>query len=604
MPDPLTFATDVVVDATPEELWPYISDTDRINRSIGLPPVTYQAKPRPQGGVELMASAKLGPLPLRWREHPFEWVRHEGLSVEREYLGGPLERMTGIFAFERIADGRTRVHIEGRFVPRSGVGVVVAHLVGRKALSDFTKSVARVEEYLKGRARGPFAPYGVKSHLNEEALLASAVRIEHDLKQRIVGKFLEYCKEAPDEGLIRMRPFALADRWGENRMDVLKAFLAATQVGILDMKCFPICPHCRGAKGEVATLKDLRDKGFCDACHLEFKLDFDQAVEVRFTIHPIMRKTVDATYCIGGPANTRHILCQARIPAGATRSISLTSDHDRYRIRSPQVAGSARIEWIEGSEDRKNRVLALPDGFQPAELLYTGGRVELEVVNECEGEMLFVLEEEAWEEKAASAAMVTSLQDFRDMFDAEVLAPENELAVRSLAIVFSDLKSSTELYEKVGDARAYALVRQHFEFLEERIRAHDGSIVKTIGDAVMAVFTSGRAAVATCLDIQEKVMDFNARQNMVAAISLKLGAHRGSVIAVNSNDRLDYFGRTVNVAARLHGESHGGDVILSENLYEDAEIDTLLKNRRVTTELFTVSLKGVAQAHRLMRVKV
>ena len=580
-----------------------------MNRSIGLPAVTYRNVPLPDGTTARMASARMGPVPLAWRENPFEWVRHEGFSVEREYVGGPLAKMTGIFALERLdaagaVAGRTRVHIEGRFVPRGGMGVVVANLMGRKVLSDFTRGVRQIEDYLKGKVRKPFQGTVLKSHLNEDAILAAAVRIDHELKKRILGKFLEYCREAQDDDLIRMRPFALADQWGENRMDVLRTFLAATQVGILDMKWVPICPHCRGAKGEVATLRDLRNEGSCDACGMKFDLDFDQAVEVRFTIHPIMRKTLDAVYCIGGPANTRHIVCQARIPAGETREISVALSRDRFRIRSPQVKGYGRIEWIEGSENRRNAVLAKPDGFQPAEILFTGERIDLQVTNECGTEMLFILEEEDWGEKAASAAMVTALQDFRDLFDAEVLAPENDLSIRSLAIVFSDLKSSTELYEKVGDARAYALVRQHFAFLEERIRSHNGAIVKTIGDSVMAVFASGRSAVATCLDIQSKVMEFNARENMVEAISLKLGAHRGPVIAVNSNDRLDYFGRTVNVAARLHGESSGDDIILSENLYGDPEIASLLAARNARTDMFAATLKGVSREQNLMRVRV
>ncbi|MBV8354457.1 MAG: hypothetical protein JO101_03995, partial [Candidatus Eremiobacteraeota bacterium] len=76
---------------TPEALWPYVSDTDRLNRDAGLPPVTYRYEPLPGGGSRTIATAAAGPLRVRWIEEPWDWSENEYHRVVRRYLGGPLE---------------------------------------------------------------------------------------------------------------------------------------------------------------------------------------------------------------------------------------------------------------------------------------------------------------------------------------------------------------------------------------------------------------------------------------------------------------------------------------------------------------------------------
>jgi adenylate cyclase len=350
-------------------------------------------------------------------------------------------------------------------------------------------------------------------------------------------------------------------------------------------------------------------------------MNFDESLEVRFTVHPEVRKVEDYVFCIGGPANTPHVRCQARIPAGSSRRLELDLAPGRYRIRSPQAAGTVIAEWVEENVADSGRIEARVAGWSPASVIFGGtearpslagqdvplqrdggGHFSAEIVNETGGEMVILLEEEAWTEKAASASLVTSLQDFRELFDAEVLAPGFEIGIRSLTVVFSDLKGSTALYERVGDARAYALVREHFAFMETLIRKHEGGIVKTIGDSVMAVFTSTANAVATCLDIQEMVADFNAREGLPSAITLKLGVHGGPLIAVNSNDRLDYFGSTVNLAARTESQGNGGDIVITGEVYRIAGIAGLIRERGARVEAFRAELKGISQTQDLVRI--
>ena len=156
---------------------------------------------------------------------------------------------------------------------------------------------------------------------------------------------------------------------------------------------------------------------------------------------------------------------------------------------------------------------------------------------------------------ALTADRMATLQAFRDLFSTEVLRPGDEVAIGRVTLLFSDLKGSTALYEAVGDAAAYRLVREHFAYLAAIIREHDGAIVKTIGDAVMAAFHDPLQGLRAAIAMQERVAELQREEPR--PIVLKLGLHEGPCIAVTLNDRLDYFGQTVNLTARLQGESRG-----------------------------------------------
>jgi class 3 adenylate cyclase len=172
--------------------------------------------------------------------------------------------------------------------------------------------------------------------------------------------------------------------------------------------------------------------------------------------------------------------------------------------------------------------------------------------------------------------------------------------------MFTDLEGSTALYERLGDAGAYRLVRRHFGFLADSIREHDGALIKTIGDAVMAAFATPEQAVRAALEIHDRIDAFNDdyRKELAAegqasdaapgiAVGLKMGLHGGRCIAVTLNERLDYFGSTVNMAARLQGRSRRGEVVLSAQLAADPAVAPLLQDRNLIHE--NAELKGFAR---------
>src|SRR4029453_6251333 len=195
----------------------------------------------------------------------------------------------------------------------------------------------------------------------------------------------------------------------------------------------------------------------------------------------------------------------------------------------------------------------------PREELSLGQRPALKLRNEKDGEQLPILGSLAWGDQAATAAEVTALQVFRDLFSTEALRRGEQISVGTLTVLFTDLKNSTRLYREIGDATAFGRVMNHFDVLRKAIAEQDGAIVKTIGDAVMAVFRRPVAAVLAVREAQKEL----ASATYGNPLTLKAGIHTGPCIAVTLNDRLDYFGSTVNLAARLQGLSTGAEVIVS-----------------------------------------
>jgi class 3 adenylate cyclase len=178
---------------------------------------------------------------------------------------------------------------------------------------------------------------------------------------------------------------------------------------------------------------------------------------------------------------------------------------------------------------------------------------------------------------------------FRDLFASEALRPGEQISVGTLTVLFTDLRNSTQLYRQIGDATAFGRVMNHFDVVRKTIVDHDGAIVKTIGDAVMAVFRSPVDGLLAMLEVQQLLAE---PADGSLPLQLKAGLNTGPCIAVTLNDRLDYFGSTVNMAARLEGLSSGADVIISGTVYEDAKVQQLIESEALSAVEFDMSLKG------------
>jgi class 3 adenylate cyclase len=198
-----------------------------------------------------------------------------------------------------------------------------------------------------------------------------------------------------------------------------------------------------------------------------------------------------------------------------------------------------------------------------------------------------------------SAKRLMTTQTFRDLFRTEVIKNTEGIGIRDISLIFTDLKGSTALYERIGDLNAFALVQQHFQRLTEATVVHNGAVVKTLGDAVMAAFLTPADAVKAALRMQEETERFNETRRARDFI-LKVGIHRGAAIADTLNERLDYFGQTVNIASRVGDLAQGGEICMTAEVHGAPGVAALFDGCTVSDA--RAQLKGVQQAVPVWRV--
>jgi class 3 adenylate cyclase len=192
-----------------------------------------------------------------------------------------------------------------------------------------------------------------------------------------------------------------------------------------------------------------------------------------------------------------------------------------------------------------------------------------------------------------------NIQTFRDLFRSETIQSGDGLSVKDLTVLFTDLKGSTSLYDRIGDLNAFALVRQHFDRLGAVITQHSGAVVKTIGDAVMATFINPTDGVQAALLILKEIEQLNRSLGNQDVI-LKIGIHKGALIAVTLNDRLDYFGQTVNIASRVQGLADAEEIYVTNSIYDYAGVPDLLKEYQVAAS--EAQLKGIERGMRVYKI--
>jgi class 3 adenylate cyclase len=576
--------------ASPAKLWPFVADTNRFNRDTNVPAVAAQP------GVSRLRNARrrlrlsVFGMPVEWEEQPFEWVRPSRFGVKRNYSKGPIAELKVLAVLAAQPDGGTRLTYEVWAKPKSLLGsIVVPVQIGFVTSRKFREAIEKYDELAASEA-SPMEtqPAPALSSAANSRLAAIRERLITDgADEAVTDRLLEFVQEADDFALTRIKPYELADEWEVMRRMVLETCLRATRVGLLDLQWDLLCPLCRGPQESGASLSEIDSQVHCESCRIDFTVNFDRFVELTFRPNAAIRSIDIKNYCIGSPQRTPHVVAQQLLPARTERVLTLPLEPGNYRFRVLELPGERAVKVT--AEGADSAAISISTNGWPREELQVALRPALDLRNETDVEHLLILERMAWSDNAATAAEVTALQIFRDLFATEALRPGEQISVGTLSVLFTDLRDSTRLYRAIGDATAFGRVMNHFDVLKKAIAEADGALVKTIGDAVMAVFRNPESALKAMLRAQEILA---APSDGSAPLTLKAGIHTGPCIAVTLNDRLDYFGSTVNMAARLEALSTGNDVIISRALYDDPDVRELLDSENVVATPFEMLLKG------------
>jgi class 3 adenylate cyclase len=579
-------------------IWPFVSDSALLWELSGFAPFRFEERVDGQGRVRRFARGKVGPFPARWEEDFGAWQEDHRLIQTRDYKNGPMRRWE--WTCELVAEGEgCRLILTGMAEPAGLLGFVGKHAGIFDA--EFGKAWAGIERTIRESDGSALVPGWSAEDLTEPAARQRLDTLGAELARdpashALAPNLIDYLRHAPIVDLRSIRPMALAKLWSAPPDHTVELFLAVARKGVVAMGWELLCPRCRGAKSRVSRLQDLAKGAHCSSCNIDYERNFSRNVELTFHPAAWIRHLPDGEMCLLGQGTARHIKFQGEVAARSAKTFDLALAPGPYRFRTVEAGGEA------------DRDIG-PDGAIPtlvargSDILLeeASGKNELAIRNESDRPLVFVVENRNWASDALTGERVIAMPAFRRLAPEQLLRPGDNAEIGWIAIMFTDLKGSTELYDALGDAPAYNLVRDHFSFLADRVQSHHGFVVKTVGDAVMAAFSRPDHGVRAALAIQDDVASFNSARGAGATpIVLKLGLHAGPCIAVTTGDVLDYFGATVNVAARLENQCRGGEVIVSEDVARDAETATALADRTQIEE--TAMLRGVSAPVRFVRI--
>ncbi len=578
------------LDAPRDRLWQYLADTDWVNSHAGLPRIAARYESLPEGGTRRIASFAQGPIRVEWEERPTIWQVPSFFEVERIYRHGPLARFFNRTALQSLGADRTRVVVDVELQASSPLGAPLLPLLAAHGKRGANRAF-RLAATLARRNQATSIPSASADAGPWQVLRDAGIGAE------VVARLAAFVDGAEDRELQRIRPYELADAWKMSRRTILSAFLTATRHGLFNLRWSVLCPGCRGPSPGIDSLAQLHRGYHCVSCNLPFDAAFDRSVEVTFDARPLGRGTESGLFCIANPHRSPHVYVQTTIAPHAEREVSLALARGNYQLN---VTGTAAA-FVASDDERTHDLTAAvrSDGRVEVGPSVGSGNVRVRIVNESAHQAVVRIENGRWPDTIATAAAVTALQEFRDLFSSEVLAPGLDLGIETLAVLFTDVVGSTAIYSKTGDAPAFRIVTNHFDVMRETVAKHEGSIVKTIGDAVMAAFTDPVRCLEAALDLDARVQTITAAGQ---PLRLRVGFHVGPCIAMRANERIDYFGTTVNLAARLQKLAGVGEVTLARTVAERPAIAARLRGLSTAVANETLEIKGFPQRIDVVRI--
>ncbi len=591
---------EVACRAQRAQLWCAVADTERLNRAIGLGAITAKHVAG-ASAARFSVSTVSGGFPLEYEERPFEFVENEHFVVRREVKKGLVRAIENRFDLAPRAEGGTTLRVRITIEVPNVLLAPVVRLQARRFVDKIERELRRIDAELAAGKAACFRD--TRSELDQGALARAAQQLDKVVRAKhkpYADKLVAFVREGSDADLARIRPFELAAELGVDEREMLSTCLTAVGAGLLELKWDLVCPSCRTASERTSALAELPASGHCQLCDISYELEFDRAIEATFVPSPAIRAGLSGPFCIGGPRLTPHVVAQSILPAGGEVALQAPVAPARYRL-FVRGGGSASLEVAPHGAPSASFVAGEATLSASTDCVAPGAA--LSVRQEAGAERHVKLERLDWASRAATAHAVSTLPEFRRAFGADVLRSGVSLRVARVALLFTDLTGSTALYSRVGDAQAFHVVHEHFTLLTRVIAEHRGSVVKTIGDAVMASFVEEGDAVRAALAMHRAFPAFRRELAEARDLYLRVGVHAGPCYVVTANGILDYFGQTVNVAARLQGAAGPGELVMTREALGRARELGLLADC-APDEPFEAGLKGYAERAELARVPI
>lgn len=559
----------------PDALWRVMSDTSRVNRALGVSEMQFEEREGKRYG-----SSRNGGVRHEWVEVPWNWVAGQWLDSVRIYDRGFSKVVYAVQRLEKI-DGGTRVYIYFGAVPRGVIGSTALKLGFPTVMTGYAKVLPMLADQL--------------DRLRPEVLLLPAPELASDARTRLdvisatleaegisrdaIHQLATWIRTGDEQDLARIQIRERARTWGLPESELLRAALHATRSGMLELSWDVVCPHCRGVREEASALGGVPAQASCDVCDIQFGTGDPEAVEITFRVHPSIREVPTRLFCSAEPATKDHIRVQRAVAPGASVAVAPVLTPGRYRMR---LVGEQTYRYLDVDPAAEPAAIAWTAG-QPAEPVRSSGRPTVTLTNPGAEPRTFVIEQAQWKDDALRPGHLLSFQDFRDLFAEDYVSADVQLGVGEQTLLFTDMVGSTSFYASRGDPSAFVEVKRHFDEVFAIVIEHRGAVVKTIGDACMAAFTSPLDAVKA----SQKIHDAFHPGRTDTPIRLRISLNTGPCIAVRLNTTMDYFGGTVNIAAKLQSLAEAWQIAMSEATYLASGVADYITSRGATVETLT-----------------
>src|SRR5712672_1317864 len=459
-------------------------------------------------------------------------------------------------------------------------------------------------------------------------------------------------RTAGDYDLFRVNPMQYATANGLSEAEGIELFVHAAKVGLFEMQWLLICAYCPQVAGSFRELDQVHPRFQCEFCNALNDVALDDYIQVTFTVssavrdivfrHPEMLSVEDyyLRYNFSKDFKPPHGMTHEQLVAALSRGFAdIEADQQRSfefdvtagRFEVLDLSHKLLLVFFANGEpaEPQGTLVQLESGrflvpdrpTAPRDMVLGEGRFSFrQTADLSPGKHTFRIENRTGDsgrfwfvqypfgfephpvayEPFLSGKRLLLTPSFGELYKAQLVDEGESLKVSDVTYLFTDLKQSTPLYESIGDMNAYFLVRQHFEILNRIIGERSGTIIKTIGDAVMAGFERPQDAVRASIEMIEELLRFN--RTVSRPLGLKVGVHRGRAIAVKLNDRIDYFGQDVHTAPRVHGLADVNEVCISATVMEAPGVGDIVKSRSVSRDY--ENLKGIGQQMEVHRITV
>ena len=577
------------LDSDPAELWPHVSNTERVNAAVGLPPVEYVTRRDERGVKHRFGSFKLGWTRLSWEEHPFEWIEGRRFSILREFENGPFQWFVSTVELIPRPEGGSLLRHSVRIATHGLIGRLIAHIeVNIKGRKPLDRVYRRIDDVVSGKLKAstvtdPFTPVPSSATKLRRKLDNFRSRFEGKVSdQNCLERFLDLLAESPAQDLARIRPRAVARQLDVNADQLTILCLEACHAGLLELHWDILCPTCRVAAAVKDSLNEIDRHANCEACEHDFDVDFTSAVEMIFRVHPDLRQADLKTYCVGGPEHAPHVIAQIQVAAGETFEFDLNLDPGSYVLRGSQLPYTIGIAVDGSAGTNRSVVLLRPEQTSRRAIRIHGERQLLTLVNEYSHEILIRLERTTTRKDVVTAAEALQLPLFRQLFPSEVVTRDRLSSMSTCTLIALRITNVLDLFTDLGDAATANCLQQTMACCRTTIEAQGGVLIKEQDDRLLASFTQAQPGLLAALELDETLSATCSTNNTTPAVQIAL--HRGVAMSTSMNGKLDFFGRSVAVVSAMLDLPEKHRLLVSQDLAHDEEFQVNLQESGRTSQ--------------------